>query len=799
MSKIVGPGSLKKLGYVSSQSSSLVWDSSDRYGKRKNKGMSQDNARKSSPANADSPHMDGSLLERALSSSHLRPQVSISPKRSSSRPYYDMHEPFGHVKTEEISLDSDSILSEHSRRSFLSESLTFKKKKPNKYHARNTDVFNFYTGIRGSRKKKGASSPEEYQANQENPASVELQNPATNSEGPAVISASYKPDAAYQTAAHRNGYLEPSNAKKVKRRKKYIYILYLKEGIGTVASLAIVSIIISVKSLRFFTDWIIGYNIFFSGENAVSVSSYYGLSLFFVIVLFLIRGILSSILIASKSRHMRTVSTDSILGAPIGFFEKTPISVILGSLVSDIFIIDTVAPDMTLQLLSHIPEALGIVIQTSVLIAPYLAMVFIYFLYCLFVIKRYMRLHSKVARMDYTNNMRLVSHIASTIDGITTIKICNLRDRFEHFNYSLVDTCHKSFYLHMIIKYVVVLQSDILVGLALYFVMLISIVMNAAYYSVGIAVANLGFLGVYVGLIIRNIFDINLPLKGFFKFKTLCENIPSEYPQGFGSSAGDDEHQVVDPGPSWPKEGKVTFKNVLIRYDKDSPIIVKNISFNIFHAEHVGIFAEPNTGKTSLSSALLRLLPLDEGQIVIDGFDIGTVDIKRVRKSISIIPQDPLLIIGTIRSNLDPSNSVSDEEIWNVLKVVHLADRIKEESLKLDTEVANHAKSFSHFERQLFFMARAILFKSRIIVFDDPAVFDDRRSDAFFHKIIRENFVNSTVIVLSARINFLKSLDRLIIIKSKQVVETGSPDELSQDPKSVFSKLLLVDRNSPPT
>lgn len=723
LSKYVASGDMKRLGYISSGNLSLVWGNSNRDGGKSAPGGLHE---------APSKNTLSRSLQFFPSSPNARDEykfianTSLSSTAHTSAPIpcfsgtlTTTHEPLYHAKTEEFSTYSGSLRSESSRRSAFSESfLPTKKKRGKRRRRKSVNLLSFSTGIKSSELKKSSSDAEKKDQIHDAGASKRTQRSDYDSNDRLVGLSSRKLEAPHQAALHRGAHRDNISHKKYKRAKKNAYVFYLKEGIGLTATFSILAFVFSVKSLRFYTDWIIGRDVFVAGVNALKTSLNYGLSILLLLLLFLLRSMLSSFLISSKNKKMRTMSTESILKAPISFFEKTSITVILGSLVSDIFLIDTAAPEMTLQLLSYIPEAFGIVIQSSILIHPYAALVIVYFLYCLFVIRRYMRIHSKIVRMDYTNNIKLVTHIANTIDGFTTIRLCSLYSRFEHFNSFLVDTCHKSFYLHMIVKYIFILQSDILICFMIYFAIVISILMNLSYSNVGISMTNLNVLGLCMGIVIRNIFDINFLLKGLFKFKTLCDSIPSEYPEDSPEGANKQYKVVVDPDPQWPQGGSIVFRNVSINYGDDSPTIVRNLNFSIDHAEHFGVFISPGGGKTTISLALLRLIQLEKGQIIIDGIDISTIDIRRVRKSISIIPQDPPLLIGTIRSNLDPYNSVSDDEIWNVLNVVHLADRIKEEALKLDTDVVQHVKYFSQFERQLFFMSRAILFRNNILIFD---------------------------------------------------------------------------------
>jgi ABC-type multidrug transport system fused ATPase/permease subunit len=112
------------------------------------------------------------------------------------------------------------------------------------------------------------------------------------------------------------------------------------------------------------------------------------------------------------------------------------------------------------------------------------------------------------------------------------------------------------------------------------------------------------------------------------------------------------------------------------------------------------------------------MVPPIEGEILIDGLDTSTLDLRVLRSRLAIIPQQPVLFSGTIRTNLDPFSLYTDENIWSALKSVYLGEKIQEMPEKLDTPVSENGKMFSLAERQLFCIARAVLTRTKIVVFD---------------------------------------------------------------------------------
>lgn len=192
-------------------------------------------------------------------------------------------------------------------------------------------------------------------------------------------------------------------------------------------------------------------------------------------------------------------------------------------------------------------------------------------------------------------------------------------------------------------------------------------------------------------------------------------------------------------------------------------------------------------GKSTIVSSILRLVEPTSGAILIDGQSIVEVPLDNLRSSITLIPQDPVLIEGTLRDNLDPRKEHSDEKLNSVLRKCCLSTIFVERE-NLDTKISDTGDNLSVGEKQLVCIARAILRNSRLVLVDEATANIDVKADQLIQTSIRECFKEATVITIAHRINTVIDSDRVLVMEDGKVVELGEPRELLAQ-KGVFYAL----------
>jgi ABC-type multidrug transport system fused ATPase/permease subunit len=236
------------------------------------------------------------------------------------------------------------------------------------------------------------------------------------------------------------------------------------------------------------------------------------------------------------------------------------------------------------------------------------------------------------------------------------------------------------------------------------------------------------------------------------------------------------------PEADWPITPAVAFENFNLRYRPGLPLILSDVNV-VFEARHkIGVVGRTASGKSTMLLAMFRMIEAAGGRIVIGGRDIATLKLSDLRKAITIIPQDPMLFRGTVRSNLDPFDEHSDEAVWAVIDRLQLRPRmteaVEDSPSGLDTPVAEKGGNFSLGQRQLLCMARALLKRSPILMLDEATASVDFETDAMIQRLIREEFKDCTVITIAHRLATIMDSDRVLVLSRGEVAEFGKPADL---------------------
>ncbi|KAI0676238.1 multidrug resistance-associated ABC transporter [Trametes maxima] len=259
--------------------------------------------------------------------------------------------------------------------------------------------------------------------------------------------------------------------------------------------------------------------------------------------------------------------------------------------------------------------------------------------------------------------------------------------------------------------------------------------------------------------------------------------------------------EFIEPRPpaSWPATGAIKCEDLVIRYAPDLPNVLHNLNFEIRPGEKVGILGRTGSGKSTLALSFFRFVEPTEGRILVDGLDISKIGLSDLRSKLTIIPQDPTILSGTLRSTLDVFGEYQDAEIYEALRRVHLIPTgdVSEESdgvnvnvfRNLDSPVSEAGENFSTGEKQLLCMARAILKRSRVLLMDEATASVDYATDELIGKTIRHEFAESTILTIAHRLRTVIDYDRVMLLDQGRIAEFDKPATLLSNAQSKFYSL----------
>jgi ABC-type multidrug transport system fused ATPase/permease subunit len=486
------------------------------------------------------------------------------------------------------------------------------------------------------------------------------------------------------------------------------------------------------------------------------------------------------------SKKLHSGMVDSVLRAPMQFFEATPIGRILNRFSNDIYKIDEVlARTLSQFLVNSFKVTFTMIVicystwQFIFLVAPLL---FVYSIYQQY----YMRTSRELRRLDSVTRSPIYAHFQETLTGTATIRGFGQQNRFEHINQSHVDNNMSAYFPTVNTNRWLAVRLEFIGSL---------IILGSA----GLSIFTLKFGHITAGLVGLSVsysLQITQSLNWIVRMTVEVEtNIVAVERVKEYSQLEPEAAEIVDPRPpvTWPSQGEIIFKNYSTRYREGSDLVLKKINLTIKPHEKIGIVGRTGAGKSSLTLALYRIIEAAGGEIVIDGIPTHSIGLEDLRHKLSIIPQDSQVFEGSIRENIDPTNQFTDEQIWNALELSHLKEHIlamSDSDEGLDVKLSEGGSNLSVGQRQLMCLARALLIPSSILVLDEATAAVDVETDEIVQKTIRREFKDRTILTIAHRLNTIMDSDKIIVLEKGEVKEFDTPENLLKQKDGLFYSLV---------
>ena len=238
----------------------------------------------------------------------------------------------------------------------------------------------------------------------------------------------------------------------------------------------------------------------------------------------------------------------------------------------------------------------------------------------------------------------------------------------------------------------------------------------------------------------------------------------------------------------WPKLGKINFVNYFTSYRPDTPDILKNINFEINPGDKVAIVGRTGSGKSSMVLALSRIIEAKKGKINIDDIDITNIELDFLRQSLSIVPQEPFIIEGNLRDNIDPLRQFSDKNVIKVLNDFALFKNMDNKE-KLNLDIKEGGKNLSNGQKQLICFARALIKGNKIMILDEATSSLDIETEKIIEVNIQKYLKNVTMLVITHHIHNVKNFKKIVVVDQGRIVESGDYDSLLKNKSSHFYSL----------
>ncbi|KAJ5544757.1 hypothetical protein N7535_006857 [Penicillium sp. DV-2018c] len=457
------------------------------------------------------------------------------------------------------------------------------------------------------------------------------------------------------------------------------------------------------------------------------------------------------------------------LNAPYSFFQKTDSGATANRFSQDMDLIDMKLPMFAIGFTGAASLCLVKAILLCV-VGKYFALTMPLLLLIIWSIQRYyLRTSRQVRLLEIEAKSPLYTHFTETLAGVSTIKAYHWQSQFqqtcdEHINYS-----QSTYYMLLSIQQWLSLVLDLLVALIAIVIAVITTCFHHKFSpgDIGVALNLVLTFNDALAQAITSWTQVETSIGAVTRVQQFQDTTPTEHRQG--------ATELPKSVHGWPSRGAIVFDQVTACHSLNTPAALTNINLTIKPGEKLAICGPSGSGKTSLILALLQMIDVRSGSIRIDDHDLQSLQPDDIRSRINVVPQDPFFIPGTVKYNLDVTETTSDMSMETALRKVALWEKISYGGgLSADLQ----STSWSAGEKQLFALARALTKDCQIVILDEVTSSVDSATEIIMQRIIDEEFANRTVISVVHRLGNIERFDRVAVPQRGELVECDTPQVL---------------------
>ncbi|KAF8966908.1 multidrug resistance-associated ABC transporter [Flammula alnicola] len=462
------------------------------------------------------------------------------------------------------------------------------------------------------------------------------------------------------------------------------------------------------------------------------------------------------------SRTINAQLIDSVLGSTLRWLDETPASRIISRCTQDIAFIDGQVPNSFSAVVElavcMMVKLSGPVIFTPIFLAPGILITVL----GVYIGNIYLKAQMSVKREMSNARSPVLAHFGAAIAGLISIRAYGAQQFFKTESLKRIDhftrISRMSYNLNRWISIRIdLLGATFIAGLTSYLLVRRTL-----------SPANIGF-------------SLNMALEFCSMILWLVRWYNEFEVQANSTDSG-------KPPAAWPQSGELQVDKLSARYSSTGPKVLHDLSFHVKSGERIGIVGRTGSGKSSLTLSLLRCI-LTDGTVYYDGLPTNKINLDELRSNITIIPQMPELLSGTLRRNLDPFEQHDDATLNSALRAAglfSLQNETDEARLTLDSDISSGGNNLSVGQRQIIALARAIVRNSKLLILDE-----DHKTDSIIQSSLRHELPSDvTILTVAHRLQTIMDADKIMVLDSGRIVEFDSPQTLLNKKGGQFKALV---------
>lgn len=568
----------------------------------------------------------------------------------------------------------------------------------------------------------------------------------------------------------------------------HVYWQYFRQANPSRAKVMvfICSIFISMIIIAFLFVFTSVWLSFWTGDRFHASRSFYtGIYIMLGILLLIsVAGymIVNEINSAMAAKNLHNNALESVFSAKTSFFDTTPQGRIINRFTRDTDSLDNELAMRLTMLFFGVSSFFSNFLLTCVYV-PYVTLVLVPVGFVFYVSLGYYRKSAReVKRIDSIERSHMMSVFNESISGMPVIIMYKAQHRLMTKLQNTLDDMDSAYFLTAANQRWLSLRLD---GLGSLVVLVATILVAVGVFdltpsNMGLIISAASFIPEVMSMVAQAVAELENCMNATERILYYKDHIP-------GEAARVIEGTELEQRPTWPENGAISFENVSMQYREGLPYVLKSLTVDFQGGHKVGICGRTGAGKSTILQTLYRIVELAEGTIKVDGVDISTIGLHQLRSQLSIIPQEPVLFLGTVRSNLDPLEQYSDAELWGSLRRSGLLEEGETEGkFHLDQKVEADGNNFSLGERQLLTLARALLRNTKILVLDEATSNVDYKTDKLVQETIAREFGHCTILCIAHRLRTIAKYDRILVLEAGEINQYDTPWNLYNDKGGVF-------------